>query len=442
MQDALPDFSENQNKALDFHWEVGNCAWFMPPGMGKTRAYIKTIHDSGDRTLVFAPKLVCADTWPRENKKWGFNLPMRNLRAGKDRHLHGREQISLINPEAAPWLVEKLLESRTPPYKTVILDELSLWKSTTAKRVQEFMKLWPRIDYVVGGTGTPVGAHLKDLYGEMLCVDGGETFGDLEYYDEWKARWFFTCPYTSKVEPYSDTEADIMKKLRRRAISFDINDLDMPPVKHLPHYLDLPPLARQAYEEMHEHSAVEELDLYAANAAVRSGKLRQMSGGGVIDLHGGRKYLHNVKAEHLKNILEEHDGRPVLVFFEFASDYETICQTLGYTVPALYGKTKPRDAQRWLRDWNAGRLPVLALHPRSAAYGLNMQDSGNVIVWYTLPWSFEMVNQGIARLWRQGQKNNVLVYYLLVSETEDERVYERVEEREATHTRVMKGLLK
>lgn len=441
MNSDLPPFSENQEKALDFHWDVGSCGLFMPPGMGKTRTYLETIHASGDRTLVFAPKLVCADTWPRENVKWGYNIPMRHLSQGRERHLRGKEQISLINPEATPWIVEKLLEDRTPPYKTVILDELSLWKSPQAKRVQEFMRLHPRIDFVIGGTGTPVGAHLKDLFGEMLCVDGGETFGTMEEYERWLARWFHTCPYTKKIEPYSDTEAELITKLRTRAIAFDINDLNMPPLQHLPHYLNLPQAARDAYNEMHEHNVVDELDLYAVNAAVKSGKLRQMTGGGVVDIHGGRKYLHNAKAEHLQEILEEHDGRPVLVFFEFQSDYQTICDTLGYKVPVLYGKTKPSDGRRWLEQWNKGKLPVFALHPRSAAYGLNMQDSGNVIVWYTVPWSFEMVNQGTARLWRQGQKNNVLSYYLLVEGSEDMRVFDRVQERGETHDRVMKGLV-
>jgi SNF2 family DNA or RNA helicase len=102
-----------------------------------------------------------------------------------------------------------------------------------------------------------------------------------------------------------------------------------------------------------------------------------------------------------------------MVFFEFLSDYETVCRVLKREVPALYGKTKTRDAARIVREWNAGRTPVLTLHPRSAAYGLNMQDSGNVIVWYTVPWSFEMLNQGTARIWRQGQKHKVLCYYLI-----------------------------
>jgi SNF2 family DNA or RNA helicase len=110
-------------------------------------------------------------------------------------------------------------------------------------------------------------------------------------------------------------------------------------------------------------------------------------------------------------------------------------------VPALYGRTSAKAANKIINDWNAGRLPLVALHPRSAAYGVNMQDSGRVVVWYTLPWSYELINQGIARVWRQGQRNKVLSYSLIVNDTVDETVYERVTAREQTHKRVMEALL-
>jgi SNF2 family DNA or RNA helicase len=414
-------------------------AHFMPPGYGKTRTWLEILNRTGDEAIIFAPKLVCADTWPRENKKWGYDLPMRFL-TGKEKHFRGREQISLVNPENAKWVVEKLKEQRKPRYKTMIFDELSKWKNPESVRAKAILEIGPRFDFRIGGTGTPVGAHLHDLFGEILVLDDGDALGTDK--EEFLRRHFSHDKYTQQLTPYHDAERDILKKLKYTALAFDINDLNMPPLQHIPHYLDMPASARAAYEEMHEESSVEDLDLYAVNAAVRSGKLRQMASGGVVDLHGGRKYLHASKAEHLADILEENDGRPVLVFFEFLSDYVTICQVLGYEVPALYGRTKQSDAKKWLHKWNQGRLPVFALHPRSAAYGLNMQDSGNIVVWYTVPWSYEMINQGIARLWRQGQRNKVKSYYLLVEGTEDERVYARVEERAEMHDRVMKGLTK
>lgn len=437
-ENTSPPLNKMQEAMIDFHWEEGSVAWFASPGMGKTRAFLEVIRRSGDEALVVAPKLVASNTWPAENKKWGYDLSMRFL-SGREKHFRGREQVSLLNYENMAWAVERLKEERKPRYKLVLLDELSKIKNHASVRATAFQVLRPRVDYVIGGTGTPVGAHLKDLFGEMLAIDGGEMLGN--DYERFIRNYFHEDQYSRQLEPYHDTEAKLLKLLRRSAISFDINDLDMPELQHIPHYLDIPADARAAYVEMHDESAHVELELYAVNAAVRSGKLRQMASGGVIDIHGGRKKLHSAKAEHLRDILEENDGRPVLVFFEFLSDYQAICSVMGYEVPALYGKTRSRDADKWIRQWNAGKLPLLLANARSAGYGINLQGAGNVVVWYSLSWSFEMVNQGIARLWRQGQKNNVICYYLLVSGTEDERVFARVNSREDTHNRVMKGLL-
>lgn len=430
--------SKNQTKAIDFCLDRKGSAWFMPPGMGKTRSWLETIDATQGRTLVIAPKLVAVDTWPRENRKWGFNFPMRFLH-GREKHLRGKELVSLINYEALPWLVDKVKGERTLPWEFVIFDEVSKMKNASTGRATKWQEIAGRFRYRNGGTGTPVGAHLKDLFGEMLVCDGGRALGT--DYERFLRTYFYEDKYSREITPYHDSEEVILDRIANAAISFDINDLDMPPLKQIPHYLELPDDVRASYTMMHEESVIEELDIYAANAAVRSGKLRQIASGGVLDMNKQQRHLHTAKAEHLKEILAEHDGRPVLVFFEFRSDYASICQVLGYDVPVLYGKTKARDAKRWLKQWNEGKLPVFCLHPRSAAYGLNMQDSGNVIVWYTVPWSFEMVNQGTARLWRQGQRNKVLCYYLIVEDTEDEKVYARVGEREDTHNRVMEGLL-
>ncbi len=434
----LPALSKNQNKAIDWALDRKGSAWFMPPGMGKTRSWLEVIAETDEPTLVVAPKLVCMDVWPRENKKWGYDFGMRFLH-GKNKHLRRLPQVSLINYDGLPWLVEQLRLQRTMPFKQIIFDEVSKMKNPESVRARRWLEIAGRFPYKIGGTGTPVGAHPIDLFGELLVCDGGRSLG--QDFDRFKRQYFFECGDSGKLEPYHDAVDEILGRIRNTAIAFDINDLDMPPIKHIPHYLDLPDEARDAYEEMHKEGAVEALDLLAINAAVKSSKLRQMTGGGAIDMHGSRRKIHGAKAEHLRDILDEHNGRPVMVFFEFLSDFEAICNVLKYDPPALYGKTKASEASRIIKKWNAGKVPVLALHPRSAAYGLNLQDSGHVIVWYTLPWSFEMVNQGIARLWRQGQQNKVLVYYLLVEGTEDERVYERVGEREQMHDKIMKALI-
>ncbi|MEJ2116646.1 MAG: DEAD/DEAH box helicase [Alphaproteobacteria bacterium] len=436
----LPPLSRMQEHAIDFALDREGSTWFAPPGMGKTRAWFEVINNTPGRTLVIAPKLVCMNTWPRERVKWGFDnrLNMRFLH-GKQKSLRRLPDVCLINYEAIPWLVEETRALKTFPFDSVIFDEVSKLKNPESKRFQAWEDIAHRFKYRSGGTGTPVGAYLKDVFGELYVSDLGESFGT--DYERFIREHFYYDEYTKKLDPYHDAEEIIFKKMRDHAISFDINELDMPPLAQIPVWLTLPDDVRYFYERMHADSLVEDLDLSAVNAAVRAGKLRQMASGGVIDDMKERKYLHDAKAEHLKSIVDEFQGEPIMVFFEFLSDYVSICRTLGYEVPALYGKTRTKDVNQIINDWNAGRLPVLALHPRSASYGLNLQESGRVIVWYTVPWSFELVNQGIARMWRQGQQNKVLCYYLLIEDTVDAEVFERVQAREGLHNRLMDALL-
>jgi SNF2 family DNA or RNA helicase len=320
-------------------------------------------------------------------------------------------------------------------------------KNVGSKRFQAWHTVMDRFKYSQGGTDTPVGAHLRDLFGEVWACDLGETLGYdnmpkvEDQYDRFLREYFHHDEYTQQYEAWSDSEAKLFAKLRDVAISFNINDLDMPELSHHPVWLELPDEVRKYYVQLQTSMVAEEIDVSACNAAVRSGKLRQLARGGVLDDTKERKYLHSAKAERLKEIIDEYQGEPVMVFFEFVSDYVSICRTLGYEVPALHGRTTTKQANKHITDWNKGRLDVLALHPRSASYGLNLQDSGSVIVFYSCPWSFEMVNQGIARIWRQGQKNKVLVYYLGITDTVDEEVLRRVQSRESTHNRIMEALL-
>ena len=61
-------------------------------------------------------------------------------------------------------------------------------------------------------------------------------------------------------------------------------------------------------------------------------------------------------------------------------------------------------------------------HPASSAYGLNLQEGGNHVIWFGLNWSLELYQQANKRLHRQGQKEKVIVHHLVVQDTRDEDV--------------------
>jgi SNF2 family DNA or RNA helicase len=421
---------------------------FAAPGAGKTRVFLETIDCTEGRTLVVAPKTVCLSVWPHENRKWGYNFPMLFLH-GKHKNLADLPRVSLINYEALDWLADALeICERTGvpfPWTQVIFDELSKMKNVSTKRWRAMEPWLPRFKYRLGGTGTPTGNHLLDIYGEVAAVDLGERLGQkrsgVDGFGRFKRRWFYESEYSYDITPLDGAEAEIMGAIRDVALAIDIDQIEgMPEISHIKHDIELPDAARAYYVELHRQSAVEDLDVLAVNAAVVSGKSRQIASGAVYDAKGELRALHTAKADKLKTLVEELQGGPALVFFEFRHDLDAIRKALG-DVPAIYGGTPARQVPLLVRQWNEGKLPVLALNAASAAYGLNMQEGpGRTMIWFTVPWSGEIVNQGIARIWRQGQRRHVMCHYLLVTDTEDERVYEVVTAKGELHSRVMEGL--
>lgn len=428
-----------QKQAITFAMDNPRSAWFIPPGGGKTRSWLETINETPGQVLVVAPKVVCASVWPDEIRKWGYQFDWRILHGSWKRlDKQPDAKVTLINYEGLPWLAERLID-KPNPFDYIIYDELSKMKNPTTNRFVRWKNMMDRFDFVSGGTGTPVGNHLIDLYGEMYCIDQGESLGPS--YERFRNQYFHVCDYSYKITPYYGVEKEILDLIKHRAIAWDINDLSMPALSHIPCYLKLPENVVEHYLELKEHGIIDDFDVHAANAAVKSGKRRQVASGAVYNDRKELVYLHTAKAEYLKNIVDDVGGRPVMIFFEYRHDYQIICETLGEEVPVIAGGTSASHAAKLVRKWNAGKLKYIALQPRSASYGLNMQDSGNIIVWYTTPWSNELIQQGIGRIWRRGQKNKVIVYYLIIQGTEDERVYQRAAvEKMETHELVMSTL--
>jgi SNF2 family DNA or RNA helicase len=74
---------------------------------------------------------------------------------------------------------------------------------------------------------------------------------------------------------------------------------------------------------------------------------------------------------------------------------------------------------------------VLFAHPASAGHGLNLQDGGNILVYFALNWNFEEHAQilervGPVRQLQAGYSRNVFVHRLIARDTVDELVLERL----------------
>ena len=138
--------------------------------------------------------------------------------------------------------------------------------------------------------------------------------------------------------------------------------------------------------------------------------------------------LHDRKLDALEDIIEAANGKPVLVAYWFKHDLERIREQ--FTVREI-------KTSRDIADWNQGKIPVAVIHPASAGHGLNLQSGGSTLIWFGLTWSLELYQQTNARLWRQGQKETVVVHHLVVKGTMDEQVMQALKDKAAGQDSLM-----
>mgnify|MGYP003288604612 FL=1 len=389
---------------------------------------------------MIAPKRVAEDTWTRESVKWdhlkGLRIsPVLGGPVERRKALEAEADVYVIGRDNVQWLVEHL--GRHWPFDMVVIDELSSFKNPQAKRFRALRKVMPRVDRVVGLTGTPSPNGLMDLWAEIYLLDQGErlerTIG------AYRELYFRPGASNGHVVyqwlPRRGAAEKIEQKLSDLCVSMSATD-----------YLKLPeridnviPVKLQA-EELEKYKELEreqvlslgdDQTIVALNAAAVMNKLLQMANGCVYTEGGAYAAIHERKLEALQEIIETTD-EPVLVFYSFRHDLEAI----KAGIPEAEELTGPESIARW----NAGEIRVLLAHPASVGYGLNLQDGGRVIVWYGLTWSLELYQQANARLYRQGQTKPVIIHHLVAEGTVDEQVMRALQAKDTSQAALLAAL--
>ena len=418
---------EYQDYATNFILENPTSAVFLEMGLGKSVITLTAIFDlcldsfEIGKVLVIAPLRVARDTWPTEINKW------EHLKGLKFSTAIGTEQermsalrkpasVYLINRENVDWLVNK---SGLPfDYDMVVIDELSSFKSHSAKRFKSLMKVRPKVKRIVGLTGTPSANGLIDLWAEFRLLDFGQRLGRFigKYRDDYFVPDKRNQQMVFSYKPKASAEEAIYRQISDITISMKNTDyLKMPKLVMNEISVRLSEDEWRHYQTMKKDMVVslEDKDIDAVNAAALSGKLLQMSNGAVYDESGVVVQIHNRKLDALEDIIEAANGKPVLIAYWFKHDLKRIIERFP---------SEQLDSEDSIRRWNAGKIPVALIHPASAGHGLNLQAGGCALVWFSLTWSLELYQQTNARLWRQGQKETVVIHHIIAKNTIDENV--------------------
>lgn len=434
-----------QQTAYDWIMEHERCGLFLDMGLGKTVVTLTAIRDLIDsldvqKVLVIAPKRVAEDTWSRETQKWDHLQGLRiskvlGTTADRKRGLKAEADIYVINRENVVWLIRELPEW---DFDTVVIDELSSFKSPEAKRFKALRKVITGSRRVIGLTGTPASNGYLDLWSEIYLLDRGQRLG--RTITGYRLQFFKNVSRDPSYGIYVEkpgAQKKINRLLEDICMSMKAEDyLKMPDriENEIPVRLD--PKETAAYKQMEQTALLQMEDgamVEAFSAAAVMGKLLQLANGFAYDFDKVPHRIHEKKLDALEEIIDCNPGQPILVFYNFQADREALLQR--------FPEARILDTGQDIADWNDGKVPLILAHPASVGHGLNIQEGGHIIVWYGLTWSLELYQQANARLYRQGQKHqSVVINHLIAAGTVDEQVMQALRTKDVTQAALMKAL--
>ena len=446
MQFEPHDYQQYVIKYIENH---KNAAVLLDMGLGKTVITLTALYNllfdyfAITRVLVIAPLRVAKNTWPQEIEKWDHLSHLRfSVAVGTEKEriaaLNEDTDIVIINRDNLPWLVEK---SGVPlDFDMAVLDELSSFKANS-QRTKAFLKLRPRLKRVVGLTGTPSSNGLMDLFWEFRCLDMGKRLG--RFIGQYRLKYFTPGRRNGNIvynyNPLPGAEDAIYDAISDITVSMKAADhLKMPELINAEYPVQLSKKEQERYSKLKKDLILQcsEEDVTVANAAALSNKLSQMANGAVYADDESVVEIHGRKLDALEDIIEAANGKPVLVAYWFKHDLARITERLSRLKIHHEQISTPESIARW----NRGELTVALIHPASAGHGLNLQAGGSTIVWFGLTWSLELYQQTNARLWRQGQKNTVVVQHIIAKDTIDERIMKALSEKNCTQQSLIEAV--
>jgi SNF2 family DNA or RNA helicase len=420
------------------------CAIWAGMGLGKSVSTLSAVDilllSTDDPVLILSPLRVATGVWPAEAHKWSHLsdisvVPIVGSETERLAAVRIPARVYTCNYDNLVWLVEYWGDRW--PYRIVVADEATRLKGFRLKqggvRARALGKIaHSKVDRFIQLSGTPTPNGLQDLWGMVWMLDKGERLG--RTYEAFKNRWFQRSFDGYGVVPLPFAQKEIQERLADLCLAIDAADwfdLEKPIVTDI--YIDLPARARVHYREMEDKmfTEMEGHPVEAFGAAARTQKLLQICSGAAY-LHGENKewsVLHNAKIDALSSVVEEAAGMPILVAYNFVSDLARLKAAFPQ------GRHLDKDTKT-VDDWNAGKIPLLFAHPKSAGHGLNLQDGGNIIVYFAVNWNLEEHMQileriGPTRQMQAGHERNVFVYRILARHTVDEMVLDRLDNKRA-----------
>lgn len=441
-----------QTRAIDWCINKPRCGLFLPMGAGKTiitLTAISKLKQAGevDKVLIIAPIRVARSTWPAEIEKWEHTKSLTYSLIDGDvkkrtRALEKEADIYIIGKEQVVWLCETLKKSW--PFDMVVVDELSTFKNPQAKRFKVLKKQVKNFKRFIGLTGTPAPRGIPDLWSQVYLIDCGKRLGKSigafrkQYLIPERTNGYIVYSYGLR----EGAKEAIEYKIADVVMSLDQSECcELPDLSFIDINITLSKQLKRNYDDFKKELVLQldDNELTASNLGVLCGRLLQYTSGQIYthDSFKPIETIHDEKIKALDDLLTSANGEPVIIYYYYKHERGRILNLLKSKKLRCSCLDNEADVERW----NNHEFDVLLLHPASTAHGLNLQAGGSVLIWYTLPnFNLELYQQGNARLYRQGQREKVRVYQLLVDDSIDVDMMNALEKKEVTQSTLLEAL--
>ena len=418
-----------QEQAADFLYEHDRAMILAPVGAGKTAITLTAMNDMlrhghVKRFLVLAPLRVATSVWPAELPKWAVGVTMAvavGTPAQRLAALNGAAQVVVTNYDNLQWLAQQKLN-----FDGVVFDELTRLKNPSGARFKALAKV---LDCKVrwGLTGSFTSNGLEDVFGQCKIIDQnllGRSKGAFQ-----QQYFYLVNREYGDWQPRPGSLELVMRRIKPATFVLEPGEYKdkLPPLHTVEVRMDLPD--RKPYGAMKKDFVTRFPDAtaIAVNAAVVTQKLQQMAAGFVYTPEPVWFSTH--KFDRLEELLAENQQANTIVFYNYVEELSELQRRFPHarTVDSI-------------DDWNAGRVRLLCLHPKSAGHGLNLQHGGHHIVWLSLPWSLELFEQANGRLHRSGQTRDVWCYVMLANQTVDEKIWRALHDKRSVSDIAMESL--
>lgn len=455
----------DQRRAVRFLLEHACAGILADPGSGKTsiglQAFRLLQHEGlEERMLVVCPLRPAHMVWPAEVQKWQQFAHLRlAMLHGPDREdaLRAKADVYVITPDLVPWLFDGERRYRRLGATLLLVDESTKFKNLRSRRAAALRPFLGKFRRRWLFTGSVASNHLLHLHGQVFLLDQGRTF--TPYISHFQRRFFLPTGHEGyDWVPKENAEKEIFKQLAPYVLRLDDEGKGTPQLVVNNIYVELPPRARRAYDQLEAElfALIDGKEVTAFNAGALSTKCRQVASGGVyedraVDELTGlprrdpkRRWikLHDAKTEATLELLEELQGKQLLIGYWWQHDLERLRVAIPHLAVMGGGRTLKQDIELE-RAWNAGEVQVMAAHWASIAHGLNLQRSGaQHVLGYTLTYDYELYDQLIRRIRRRGNpKAKVFVHHLLARDTLDSAALATLARRERTQRALYSAVL-